>query len=34
MVQLKNYRIGCEGSFDFHNQKDNGQDAQPTKNKH
>lgn len=34
MVQFENYRINCEGSFDFHNQKDSGWDVQPTKNRH
>ncbi len=32
--QSKNYKIDCVGSFDFHDQKDSGWDAQPTKNKH
>jgi hypothetical protein len=34
MIQLRNCRIDCEGSFDFHNQQKNGRDVQPTKNRH
>ncbi len=33
-AQFGNYRIGCEGNVDFHNQKNSGRDAQPIGNKH
>jgi hypothetical protein len=32
--QFENYKINCARNSNFHNKKDNGQDVQPTKNKH
>lgn len=34
LFQFGNYRIGYAKSFDFHNNRNGGRDAQPTKNKH
>ncbi len=34
LFQFGNYRIDYAKSFDFHNNRDGGQDARPTKNKH
>jgi hypothetical protein len=34
MFQSRNYRINYARSFAFHNKKDGGRNAQPTKNRH
>ncbi len=34
LIQFKNYRIGFTRSFDIHNRKDGGGNAQATENMH
>jgi hypothetical protein len=34
LIQSKNYEIDCAGSFNFHNKKDDGKNAQAIENRH